>query len=517
MRFNSLKFLLIFAAVAQSPSVLAQVSPWNSGTYVYDGAGNIMRIGSDYYVYDLAGRLIRGSADKERSGVDSFQIYSYDTFGNRLTVTTSGTPCIAGCGVSVDIDELNHIRTTSHGASYDGGGNLTQFDGYQYSYDRAQMLSRMRLPNSPLDSQYIYTADDERLAIFTAPGQWRFTVRDLDGKVLREVTASEGSPATWSWDRDHVFRDGKLLATVLPSSNVQHYHLDHLGSPKLVTGNGGAKLGIHSYYPFGDELSLGLGEPAAERLKFTGHERDDNGTYGNSIDYMHARYYAPLTGRFLSVDRGRDWEPTRPQSWNAYSYVRNNPANMIDPTGNWVFPWELLDLWSYKESSGEWKDSAFEFIHKPSWQSGLGASGKFIVASADAVALLMPAVPATGGLTQKGIRLYDVIAYGKKAAGFEKHHGVLDVWAKSNIPGYVSRAADTPAIVLTAAQHAATRTVFNEWRVKKTGSLTGKIDWTKVSAREAQELTERMFDAAGVPREVRELYYQEFNRYIYRR
>jgi hypothetical protein len=38
-------------------------------------------------------------------------------------------------------------------------------------------------------------------------------------------------------------------------------------------------------------------------------------------------------GRFLSVDPGRDWDLRQPQSWNMYSYVRNNPINRIDPTG----------------------------------------------------------------------------------------------------------------------------------------------------------------------------------------
>ncbi|MEK6371061.1 MAG: RHS repeat-associated core domain-containing protein [Acidobacteriota bacterium] len=332
--------LLTLSVLAHSAVARAQVSPWNSGTYAYDGAGNISGIGSDYYVYDPAGRLIRGSADKQRSGVDNYQSYTYDKFGNRLTVTTTGTACIGGCGVNLDINELNHIKTTSHGASYDGGGNLKQFDGFQYNYDAAQMMSRMRLPNTVIDSQYIYTADEERLATFTAPGQWRFTVRDVEGKVLREVTASEGFPTLWSWNRDHVFRDGLLLATVMPSAVTQHYHLDHLGTPKLVTGNGGVKLGVHAYYPFGDELSLGLGEVATQRLKFTGHERDENGTYGNSLDYMHARHYNPGMGRLLSVDP--TWASAdigRPQSWNRYAYVMNNPINLTDPTGK---VWHLV-------------------------------------------------------------------------------------------------------------------------------------------------------------------------------
>jgi RHS repeat-associated protein len=53
-------------------------------------------------------------------------------------------------------------------------------------------------------------------------------------------------------------------------------------------------------------------------------------------DYMHARYYNPNFGRFLSVDPGKDWDPKAPQSWNSYAYVRNNPVIGVDPTGKWI-------------------------------------------------------------------------------------------------------------------------------------------------------------------------------------
>jgi RHS repeat-associated protein len=52
------------------------------------------------------------------------------------------------------------------------------------------------------------------------------------------------------------------------------------------------------------------------------------------LDYMHARYYDPELGRFLSVDPSNESvNLSRPQTWNRYSYAENNPVLKIDPDG----------------------------------------------------------------------------------------------------------------------------------------------------------------------------------------
>src|ERR1700730_17345051 len=69
-------------------------------------------------------------------------------------------------------------------------------------------------------------------------------------------------------------------------------------------------------------------------MKFTGHERDlgNPSSDQDDLDYMHARNYSALTGRFLSVDRAGG-RAQRPQSWNRYAYARGNPLAYVDPTG----------------------------------------------------------------------------------------------------------------------------------------------------------------------------------------
>ncbi|MCE5246902.1 RHS repeat-associated core domain-containing protein, partial [bacterium] len=52
------------------------------------------------------------------------------------------------------------------------------------------------------------------------------------------------------------------------------------------------------------------------------------------LDYMLARYYASSAGAFLTVDPlDASAKAADPLSWNRYAYVRGNPLNRVDPTG----------------------------------------------------------------------------------------------------------------------------------------------------------------------------------------
>ena len=85
-------------------------------------------------------------------------------------------------------------------------------------------------------------------------------------------------------------------------------------------------------------------DAVAETMTFTGHERDSSTTaVGPNRDYwyyMHARYDSPNLGRFLSVDT-HSGAPAEPQSWNRYSYARDNPVRMLDLDGRVAFEFKI--------------------------------------------------------------------------------------------------------------------------------------------------------------------------------
>jgi RHS repeat-associated protein len=130
---------------------------------------------------------------------------------------------------------------------------------------------------------------------------------------------------------------------------------DQLGTPRMIFDTSGrlhddpATTSIvegvrrHDYLAFGEENvynAAGGSRTAANgyvtdgvRQQFTGHERDSE----TGLDFMQARYYASGQGRFTSPDEILiDQVKIAPQSWNLYSYVRNNPILNTDPTGRYT-------------------------------------------------------------------------------------------------------------------------------------------------------------------------------------
>lgn len=384
------------------PATEAHATPWDSGVYGYDGAGNIKSIGTKKYAYDALGRLT--SAGESTAG--HRQQYTYDPNGNLLTIETykPGHPTNvktitveAGTNRILTFAQTGLSATT---AQYDAAGRMTKFPGGEVvKYDAGDMIVESRVGN--VHAVHLYTASDERIATIGITetnvrqgADW--TIRDLSGKVLRRF--KQPSPtAPWVWDEDYIYRDGQLLAAeVATQERTLHFHPDHLGTPRLITGNGGAEVSARELHPFGEELTV----PDPERMTFTGHERD-----AESLDYMHARYYAVQWGRFLSVDPVNSANAAYPQSWNRYAYGANNPLNKIDPDGRATRPYEKVA----RVAGG-----AAAIMEVVGAVMGMGAEAKIAAAPLRTVEKLMRLGDSTGtalGKNSSGSKLAAAIAH----------------------------------------------------------------------------------------------------------
>src|SRR5678815_1760048 len=93
------------------------------------------------------------------------------------------------------------------------------------------------------------------------------------------------------------------------TAQVQWLISDHLGTPRIILDQTGspATLKRHDYLPFGEEISSGTGARTSAmgyvagdgvRQQFTSKERDAE----TGLDFLGARYYANIQGRFIGVD-----------------------------------------------------------------------------------------------------------------------------------------------------------------------------------------------------------------------
>ena len=319
----------------------------DTGIYSYDGAGNIKKIGNDWYLYDMVNRLKEGTALLSGATGDPLkrlkQQYDYDVFGNRLQTRTYNNVSLTGA-ILKDTYASNAAPATNRLAlKYDEAGNVQGLQNAAplYSYDAVNMI--VTAPGLT----YLYGPSEERFWVIDTKqnnlnddNEETFTLRGQSNEVLREYKAIGGNAVGhWFWQKDYVYRASTLLAAETPNG-IRHYHVDHLGSPRLITDANGAAFERMQFLPFGENSGfyenneswslMFSGEAVSTRLRFTGHEKDSDVI---GLNYMHARYYWERSGRFMSVDPGGDTDPKRPQSWNLYSYVRNNPMNATDPTG----------------------------------------------------------------------------------------------------------------------------------------------------------------------------------------
>ena len=281
------------------------------------------------YTYDALNRL--KTAGETGSGTAWSQTYTYDRYGNRRVTAgaSHGSNQALTPQSTADIAAgTNRLAGTKgvNTVAYDAAGNLkADWAANAFKYD-----------------------GDNRLVAFDAPlGTDSDTTYSYDGegrRVRKVVGGASGVTTTYVYNvGDQLVAEFGGTAPAQPGT--RYLTPDPLGSTRLVTAEDQSVLSRHDYLPFGEEIGAALGNrdqasgvsgytaslADGPTQKFTGKERDNE----SGLDYFGARYFRGAGGRFTSADAPfADQFAENPQSWNLYSYTRNNPLRYVDRTGD---------------------------------------------------------------------------------------------------------------------------------------------------------------------------------------
>jgi RHS repeat-associated protein len=289
-------------------------------TYGYAPNGDVTSLadgptGNWTFKYDDFNRLISTVVPDYST---SPYAYSYDRYGNRWQQTANGS-CSAGTASCISFDANNHV--TGGILTYDAAGNVTADNMHHYTYDAENRLTQV---DAGTTASYVYDSFGQRAQRTTAVGSFAL-LYDLTGHAITEINSSG------VWDRGEVYLpNGRHLVTY--NDGLTYFSsVDALGSERVRSTQNESSYESCTSLPFGDDqYCSGSAAGTVSPLHFTGQERDTE----TNLDNFKARYLASSLGRFMSPDPGNAGAfPNFPQSWNAYSYVLNNPLDLTDPTG----------------------------------------------------------------------------------------------------------------------------------------------------------------------------------------
>jgi RHS repeat-associated protein len=296
------------------------------------------------FTYDSVNRLT--SMTESGGSNEPNQYFGYDNTGNRsLLSPPSNFIPYAGVTPQVAQPTSNWVLGQTLPVAYAPFAS----NRYNVAHDAAGNETAASTVTSTSSTAY-----DAENRLQTVTGLSMGVLRyyyDGDGRRVMKVlcatspctnTSSGAQITTFVYDST-----GQLAAQYAPAAPVngtQYLFADHLGSTRMMLTSAGAATRCYDYAPFGEELIATVGSrancysdvnypsatPEALTTKFTSQERDAE----TGIDWFSSRYFSAAQGRFTSPDEPlADQHPDDPQSWNLYSYARNNSLRFSDPSG----------------------------------------------------------------------------------------------------------------------------------------------------------------------------------------
>jgi RHS repeat-associated protein len=289
----------------------------SSGGYAPDSdilAANDSVNGNWNYWYDDFNRLLGSSTN------GSILNFDYDRFGNRWHQFQNDNcnpgQCFSFTGNNNRMD----------GYFYDASGNLLNDGTHNYYYDAESRIIQVDGPTlgacSTATACYVYNASGERVRKTTGSTSVDY-LYDLASHEITELNSNGGT------NRGEVYAGNRHVATYELGTTYLNFS-DWLGTERLRTLATGVTCETITSLPFGDNQITSGSCADSSPMHFTGKQRDAE----SGLDNFGARYNSSAMGRFISTDPSNSGAVnTDPHSWNAYAYVRDNPVNLTDPTG----------------------------------------------------------------------------------------------------------------------------------------------------------------------------------------
>jgi RHS repeat-associated protein len=289
------------------------------------------------YSYDKLNRLT-GASEPGSSGW--VQNYQYDPSGNRWVTANTNLPALTLETPTTSSWYSTTVPNRINNWAYDQAGNVLGVTAAGGTTARASCGAGIA-PGTAMLRTACYDTENRMVSETDVNGNTGTYA--YDGNGLRVSKAVAGTTTTYVYDGfGYLAAEYSTATTSSPCGTQTCYPvLDHLGSTRMLTdATGSNAVKRYDYLPFGQELlastngrTTGMGyfaSPDGSNPKFTGKDRDNE----TGFDWFEIRHMSGAQGRFQSVDPGNAGASLgNPQTWNAYSYVGNNPLSYTDPSG----------------------------------------------------------------------------------------------------------------------------------------------------------------------------------------
>ena len=297
-----------------------------SHSYTYDANGNILSDGTTTYAYDSLNQLVW----EYNTAAGKAWNYAYDLGGNILSKTeydyadgqTSNPVTVSYTyGDAVWRDLLTAYN--GEAITYDGIGNPTSYRGWGMTWQGGRQLASMQKDGTTLSFSY----NDAGLR----------TEKTVNGSTRRyiwnssQLMADVGANDAFYF---HYSSGGELIGYTYKTAEAETECIlvkNQQGDVERVISADGTILAAYTYDAWGNVLTSEGTLAAANPIRYRGYYFDTE----TNLYYVSSRYYDPEVGRWTNTDGELAGVDGSVKGYNLFAYCHNNPANMVDPEGNW--------------------------------------------------------------------------------------------------------------------------------------------------------------------------------------